>query len=67
MATENENNESGSTGSSQSTLEQFLQAVEKKTDNPIHYRLLKACRQVSPSAALEAELRTIVSEIVNEA
>lgn len=57
----------GKIGAAQSTLEQFLQAVEKRTSNPVHHRLLKACRQANPSGALEAELRTIVSEIINEA
>ncbi len=54
------------TGETKSVLEQFIRAVEKRTSNPIHHRLLKVCRQANPSGALEAELRTIVSEIINE-
>ena len=66
MTTELEHQGDESAGGPQSTLEQFLQAVEKKTDNQIHHRLLKVCRQANPSDALEAELRTIVSELINE-
>ncbi|MBI4226853.1 MAG: hypothetical protein HY600_01100 [Candidatus Omnitrophica bacterium] len=51
----------------QSTLEKFLQAVERKTTNPAHRRLLKACRQANPADALETELRKIIAEIINEA
>lgn len=50
-----------------SAVERFLQAVEKRTTDPVHHRLLKKCRQDDPSEALETELRTILSEIVNEA
>lgn len=50
-----------------STLEQFLQAVEKRTSNRNHHRMLKACREANPSGALEAELQAIVLEIINEA
>lgn len=67
MTTELEHQGDGSAGGQQSTLERFLQAVEKKTDNHIHHRLLKVCRQDNPSGALEAELRTIVLELINEA
>ena len=55
------------TGTSESTLERFLQAVEKRTTSSIHHRLLKACRQTNQVSALESELKTIVSEIINEA
>lgn len=51
----------------ESTLEKFLQSVEEKTADSVHLRLLKACRQPDQRAALEAELRAIISEIVNEA
>lgn len=51
----------------QSTLEKFLRAVEQKTSSPIHHRLLKVCRQTNPAEALETELRTIVTEIIDEA
>jgi hypothetical protein len=67
MTTDDENQCDWNTGDLESALEQFLQAVEKRTSNPIHHRLLKACRQPNPSGALEAELQTIVSEIINEA
>lgn len=66
MTTELERQDDGGAGEPQSTLERFLQAVEKKTDNQNYHRLLKVCRQANPSGALEAELRTIVSELINE-
>ena len=47
-------------------LEQFLSAVEKKTINPVHIRLLNVARQPNPSGVLEAELRTIFMEILND-
>lgn len=46
-------------------LEQFLNAVERKTTDPIHLRLLKACRQGDPASAMESELRDIFAEITN--
>jgi hypothetical protein len=68
MTPENEHQGDENTGVPPlSTLEQFLQAIEKKTGNPVHHQLLKVCRQANPSDALEAELRKIVSEIINEA
>lgn len=54
-------------GPPQSTLEKFLRAVEQKTSSQIHHRLLKACRQTNPAEALETALRTIVTEIIDEA
>ena len=51
----------------ESTLEKFLQSIEKKAVNPVHQRLLEACRQANQRTALETELRAIVAEILNEA
>jgi len=67
MTTNHEQQGDGNTDTPKSTLEQFLQAVEKRTNNPVHHRLLNACRQANPLVALEAELRKIASEIINEA
>ena len=53
MTTDHEDQCDLSTGGPESALEQFLQAVEKKTSNPVHRRLLKACRQADPSDAVE--------------
>ena len=50
----------------QTALEQFLQAVEGKTDDPIHKRLLKASRGENPTESLEKELGKIISEIIDE-
>jgi hypothetical protein len=66
MTTDHEDQCDLNTGAPESALEQFRQAVEKKTSNPVHRRLLKACRQADPSGALEEELRTIISEITSE-
>ena len=66
MTTDHEDQCDLNTVAPESALEQFLQAVEKKTSNPVHHRLLKACRQADPPGALEEELRTIVAEIISE-
>lgn len=47
-------------------VEEFLSAIEKKTPDPVHHRLLRACRQGDPAVALESELGKIISEIVDE-
>jgi len=47
--------------------EVFLRAVESKTANPYHQRLLKACRETNPGVALEEELTRIINEILHEA
>lgn len=67
MPTDNEQPDAANTGAPKSTLELFIQAVEKKTSDPVHHRLLNACRETNQPAALEAELRAIVSEIISEA
>jgi hypothetical protein len=66
MTTDNENQDENKTDAPKSTLELFLRAVEKKTNDPVHHRLLNACRQTNQPGALEAELQTIVSEILSE-
>ena len=50
---------------SMTALEEFLEAVEQKTTDPIHLRLLKACRQGDPASAMESELRAIFADITN--
>jgi len=67
MTTKNEQQVGGNTDSPKSTLELFIQAVEKKTNDPVHHRLLNACRQTNLPGTLEAELQAIVSEIISEA
>jgi hypothetical protein len=66
MTTASEQEGGGTIGSAESAVEQFLRAVEDKTTNPVHHRLLKACRQANPSSALEAELRVILTALCNE-
>ena len=48
-------------------VEEFLQAVEKRTSDPIHRRLLAASRSENPTTSLDAELHKIVGEIINAA
>jgi hypothetical protein len=68
MTTTNREQQNGeNTNVPKSTLEMFIQAVEKKTNDPVHHRLLNACRQTNQPGSLEAELQTIVSEIISEA
>lgn len=49
-----------------SKKEGFLQAVEQKTTNEIHKRLLSACRGKDASKEIEGELNKIVTEILHE-
>jgi hypothetical protein len=48
-------------------VEEFLKAVEVKTSNDIHGRLLRACRSDDPTTSMEAELKMIMEQIINEA
>jgi hypothetical protein len=67
MTTDHRQRDDANAGAPRSAVDRFLQAVETKTNNPVHTRLLQVCRQANPADALEAELRAIVSEIVDEA
>ena len=58
--------ESTPTSPSVSETEAFLLAVEAKTSDEIHKRLLKAARGVEPLKNLEAELKDIATEILYE-
>jgi hypothetical protein len=49
------------------SLEAFFQAVEGKTTNPFHLRLLRSSRESKASGTVDAELTKIISEIVDEA
>ena len=49
-----------------SARERFLKDVEAKTLDPIHRRLLTACRQSDAVTAIETELRAVVDEIIRE-
>ena len=57
MTSDSEQEGGGNTGSAESAVEQFLRAVEDKTTNPVHHRLLKVCRQANPSPRTRAPLR----------
>ncbi len=52
---------------SHTAVEEFLRAAEKRTADPIHHRLLAACRSENPPSNLDAELRKIIDEIINAA
>lgn len=47
-------------------LEEFIRAVEAKTTNTIHLRILGACRSENPKASMEAELTSIIEDILHE-
>jgi hypothetical protein len=49
-----------------SKREEFLRAVERKTENKVHHRLLEACEKSDASKEIEAELTKIISEIFYE-
>jgi len=48
-----------------SKKEEFLRAVETKTKNDVHIRLLKACRGSDATKELETELSKVISEILS--
>jgi hypothetical protein len=48
-------------------VDKFFEAVESRTEDPIHRRLLKAARKEEPGPALERELHRIIEELLNEA
>jgi DNA-binding FadR family transcriptional regulator len=48
------------------SLERFLAAIEEKTAARLHRRLLAACRQQDPAAALKAVLQAAIREVLNE-
>ena len=47
-------------------VEEFLTAVESKTADETHRRLLRACRKGDPATAMETELELIIEEILHE-
>lgn len=50
-----------------SAIERFFQAVESRTDDAMHRRLVRAAKKKDPAGALEAELGRVVQEILDEA
>jgi hypothetical protein len=56
-----------SSASPVSRAELFLRAVEARTDDPTHRRILRASRDADVRSAIENELGKIVSEILHEA
>ncbi len=49
-----------------SRSEEFLRAVEGKTNDAVHRRILRACRSTNPSSSMEAELKKVIEEIFDE-
>src|SRR2546429_2693126 len=47
-----------------SPLSRFLHALESRTSDPIHLRLLKAAHRPEAAAALERELRRIMEDLL---
>ena len=58
---------SGHGGDVPPRAEEFLKAVESKTTDEIHRRLLRVCRNGDPTASMEAELKRIIKEFLHEA
>jgi hypothetical protein len=48
-------------------LELFFKNLERRTDDPVHQRLLKAAQKADPSSSIERELAKIMEEILREA
>jgi len=49
-----------------SRVEEFLDAVGKKTNNKVHHRILRACRHRDPTTCVEEELKKVIEEILYE-
>jgi len=47
-------------------VEEFLKAVEDKTTNAAHRRILKACRNAPPAFSMDEELKSLIDEVLNE-
>jgi hypothetical protein len=47
-------------------LDLFFKSIEKRTDDPVHRRLLKAAQKDDPSGSVERELKKIMEEILYE-
>jgi hypothetical protein len=47
-------------------IERFLCAIEQKTNDPVHKKLLAASRVVEIKLSLEEELNRILSEILHD-
>lgn len=63
---EQENVELSVVAPSVSETEAFLLAIESKTSDEAHKRLLKAARGSDPLKSLESELKAIATEILYE-
>lgn len=47
-------------------LEAFFQAIEKRTTDPVHRRLVAAARRKDPAVSLDREFERIMQELTNE-
>ncbi len=64
--TQNDQNPLGGKHEVALRVEEFLQSVEKKTDDEVHRRILRACRQGDPTTCVEEELEKVIKEILHE-
>jgi|ERR1017187_1199913 hypothetical protein len=53
-------------GTVSTRVEEFLKAVEDKTANFAHRRILKACRNTPPAVSMDEELKRVIDEVLNE-
>ena len=51
---------------SPSANEAFLRSVERRVTDPVHLRLLRACRDPNPTMAMERELGQALLDILHE-
>ena len=49
-----------------SRIDEFINAIESKTADKTHRRLINACRKSDPATAVETELKLIIEEIFRE-
>jgi hypothetical protein len=57
---------SGEKHEAPSRVQEFLDAVGKKTDNKVHHRILSACKKGDPATCVEEELKKVIVEILHE-
>lgn len=48
-----------------SAVEAFLKALESRTEDPMHLRLIQAARSANPAASLEKELARVIEELLH--
>lgn len=59
-------NQNNANAAAPTAIELFFESLERRTDDPVHRRLLNAAKKVDPSSSVERELAKIMEEILRE-